>query len=133
MSDDLLLQHQLLDAAKKFNWDSVWCILRDHPDFVNVQPCGRWSVLHQAAFQPNVPMVRRLIALKADVTLKTSSGEHPIDVVGKHDTSKVQQVAEIVYALLNYRTLSKCGNETEEASPDVAVDTSAASSDITFQ
>merc|ERR1711998_665195 len=42
-------ESELLDAAKRYDWDTVQAMLRANPEIVNAQPGGRWSALHQAA------------------------------------------------------------------------------------
>ena len=78
---DPSLAHSFLDAAKTFDWEAVELMLAQHPALINVQPCLRWSALHQAAFQPNLSMVLRLLQKRADPLLVTSTGESPLDLV----------------------------------------------------
>ena len=73
-NSDASLQHAFLDAAKAFDWDEVWRMLENDPQLVIAQPMGRWSALHQAAFEPNELVVGRLLDLKADVDAVTGSG-----------------------------------------------------------
>ena len=86
------IRHDLADAARSYDWPRVLGILDDHPDCVNAsRPGGRacYAPLHQAAHGgASVPVVRRLLRMGAWRTLRTRSGERPIDVArwrGHHD------------------------------------------------
>ena len=54
-------QHAFLDAAKQFNWDKIKALVLANPAYVNVQPCGRWTAIHQAAYNGNQAAVEFLI------------------------------------------------------------------------
>jgi len=54
-------QHAFLDLAKEFNWAAVKRHINANPLLVNVQPCLRWSALHQAAFGGSGDAVRFLL------------------------------------------------------------------------
>jgi len=73
-------QHTFLDAAKAFDWDTVRARLKAEPSLVNVQPCGRWSVLHQAAQHGSVEAVLDLLRLDADPRVRNKSGQSPSEV-----------------------------------------------------
>lgn len=42
-------QHEFCEAAKRRDWAAVKSMLDDEPGYVNAQPAGRWSALHQFA------------------------------------------------------------------------------------
>lgn len=65
-ADRLELEHEFLDNAKGFHWSTVKTMLEQTPDLINVQPCGRWTALHQAAFNGNEEMVSFLLEKGAD-------------------------------------------------------------------
>ena len=46
-------QHAFLEAAKQFDFDKVKSLVLANPAYVNVQPCGRWTAIHQAAYNGN--------------------------------------------------------------------------------
>ena len=74
----------MLNAAKIGDFDVVRTILSSHPHLINAQPNGRWSALHQAAFQGNQHAVSMLIHHGADIHLKNRSGKKPCDVLPSH-------------------------------------------------
>lgn len=74
------LEHDFLDNAKAFKWDAVRTMLRETPDLINVQPCGRWTALHQAAFEGNAGVVQELIDLGADVKAHSRARQTPAGV-----------------------------------------------------
>lgn len=74
------LEHDFLDNAKSFNWDAVKTMLRETPDLINVKPCGRWTALHQAAFEGNADVCRTLLDLGADQAALNRGQQKPADV-----------------------------------------------------
>ena len=59
--------HDFLDDAKSFRWERVFETLTEYgPSLLFETPKNRWPVLHQAAYQGNAQVVRRLITLGAD-------------------------------------------------------------------
>ena len=76
-------QHLFLDLAKEFKWDVVQRKVSDEPSLVNVQPCGRWSALHQAALDGDPAAVLFLLDSKANLEAKTEDGKTPLDVAKK--------------------------------------------------
>jgi hypothetical protein len=78
----------LADAAKAYDWPSVFRLLEEQPGFVNGWRVGGtswYTPLHQAARGgAPVEIVERLIALGAWRTLKTAKGELPVDIARKH-------------------------------------------------
>eukprot|EP00929_Paragymnodinium_shiwhaense_P016786 TRINITY_DN12541_c0_g1_i1.p1 TRINITY_DN12541_c0_g1~~TRINITY_DN12541_c0_g1_i1.p1 ORF type:complete len:471 (-),score=161.13 TRINITY_DN12541_c0_g1_i1:229-1566(-) len=76
-------QHLFLDAAKAYNWDKVKELLEENPLYINVQPAGRWSALHQAAEEGTVVMVVHLLEKGARKELKNKAGKSPLQVAKK--------------------------------------------------
>lgn len=80
----LTKRNQVADAAKGGNWGVLLGLLNERPSLVNsVRPDSRswFTPLHQAAYNNAPPeVVRQLIALGAFRTLKSSSGERPVDI-----------------------------------------------------
>merc|ERR1712008_517953 len=68
------------DLAKHRRWDEVEQRLNEEPDLVNVQPTGRWSALHQAAFTGDASAVSLLLKRSADCLVQASDGQTPLDV-----------------------------------------------------
>mmetsp|Transcript_31314 Transcript_31314/g.73017 ORF Transcript_31314/g.73017 Transcript_31314/m.73017 type:complete len:421 (+) Transcript_31314:101-1363(+) len=73
-------QHEFLDFAKKHNFAKVRELVDGNPAYVNVQPAGRWTALHQAAEKGDAVMVKFLIEKGARVDLKTKDGKTPAEV-----------------------------------------------------
>jgi len=73
-------EHDFLDSAKSFNWGTVRSLLKETPDLINAQPCGRWTALHQAAFEGNATVCKELMEMGADPEALTRSGQTPADV-----------------------------------------------------
>jgi hypothetical protein len=73
----LELQHAFCTEAKHFRFDNVKRMVSARPSLVNVQPCGRWSALHQAAAAHNVEAVRWLLAHGANPLSITRDGKQP--------------------------------------------------------
>jgi len=73
-------QHAFLDAAKDNKWDEVKRLVNAKPGIVSVQPCQRWSALHQAAAAGDSDVVKFLLDKNADVAGKTKDGQTPLDV-----------------------------------------------------
>eukprot|EP00927_Polykrikos_kofoidii_P030324 TRINITY_DN26106_c0_g1_i1.p1 TRINITY_DN26106_c0_g1~~TRINITY_DN26106_c0_g1_i1.p1 ORF type:complete len:872 (+),score=139.26 TRINITY_DN26106_c0_g1_i1:102-2717(+) len=75
-------QHRFLDMARNGNFAAVRRSVRVKPAFVNVQPCLRWSALHQAVVANDAETVRFLLIHGADLSLRTREGQTPFDVAG---------------------------------------------------
>jgi len=82
--DSVRERNRLASAAKAGDWDVLLVLLKEHPLLVNsVRPDSRswFTPLHQAAYN-NAPkeVVRQLIALGAYRTLKSLTGQRPVDI-----------------------------------------------------
>jgi len=73
-------QHAFLDAGKRRDWASVRRMVTASPAIINVQPLGRWTVLHQAAEKGDPRVVTWLLERRADSTLTTTDGRTPLKV-----------------------------------------------------
>lgn len=73
-------EHEFLDNAKSFNWTQVKAMLAETPGLINVQPAGRWTALHQAAYEGNADMCTFLTGKGADASLQNRRGQKPVDV-----------------------------------------------------
>mmetsp|Transcript_12404 Transcript_12404/g.23276 ORF Transcript_12404/g.23276 Transcript_12404/m.23276 type:complete len:609 (-) Transcript_12404:37-1863(-) len=73
-------QHSFLDKGKKRDWAAVKSMLASCPRLINVQPLGRWTVLHQAAEAGSEDTVAFLLKQGADVKVKTKEGKSPLQV-----------------------------------------------------
>lgn len=74
------LEHDFLDAAKGFQWDNVKSMLETTPDLINVQPCGRWTALHQAAYEGNAEVAKYLLEKGASLTATNRGGKTALQV-----------------------------------------------------
>eukprot|EP00658_Telonema_sp_P-2_P048497 TRINITY_DN36895_c0_g1_i1.p1 TRINITY_DN36895_c0_g1~~TRINITY_DN36895_c0_g1_i1.p1 ORF type:complete len:132 (+),score=38.52 TRINITY_DN36895_c0_g1_i1:755-1150(+) len=74
------LQHKLCDAAKNWDFDRVREMIHANPLLVNVQPCARWSALHQAAAASDTKAVKFLLSQGADKKAKTKDGKTALQV-----------------------------------------------------
>jgi len=73
-------QHAFLDLSKKKEWSAIRTSLAASPGLLNVQPLGRWSVLHQASEAGNAEAVAFLLEQKADTNSKTNDGRTPLEL-----------------------------------------------------
>ena len=87
-------QHTILDAARGFDWNKVFELLGFYPSAISCQPCGRWNVLHQAAFEPNPEASCRLLELRADAAARTRDGN--AELAGLNDPSRVEDEDEVL-------------------------------------
>merc|ERR1711937_562040 len=76
----LHVQHKFLDAARRSDFKMVREMLEETPALINVQPAGRWSVLHQAAANAKPSAVKMLLSKGASTTLLTKDKQTPHDV-----------------------------------------------------
>ena len=89
-------QHTLLDAAKSFDWNKVFELLGSFPSAISCQPCGRWDVLHQAAFEPNPEAFYGLLEMRADAAACTRDGESVVKLAGLNGPSRVEDKDEVL-------------------------------------
>lgn len=73
-------QHAFLDAARSYDFARVRALVGQNRGYVNCQPAGRWSALHQAAHRGDVQTVQFLLAHGASPTSWTMDGRSPLDV-----------------------------------------------------
>lgn len=73
-------QHKFLDKAREYDFKAVRELVSGNSAYINCQPSGRWSALHQAAEAGNAEIVQFLLERGADVTAKTNDGKTPFDV-----------------------------------------------------
>jgi len=90
-------QHVFLDHAKNFEFDAVRELIEKDARYVNVQPAGRYSALHQACEKGDEDMVGFLLERGASITAKTSDGETPGEIALRRGHATV---AEFVAGLL---------------------------------
>ena len=101
-------QHTFLDHAKRFEFDIVRRLVSSNHHYVNAQPSGRWTALHQACQNLDPETVRFLLERGADVTLTTRDGETPKDVAqsqakpGFENMAQRAQVEAIIKTLENF-------------------------------
>ena len=67
------------------DFENVKALVNVNSAYINVQPGGRWTALHQAAFFGNVDMVNWLLARGADKTLVTNCGKTPLQIAYGHN------------------------------------------------
>ena len=73
-------QHAFLDVAKAFDFVKVRALVSDNIEYVNAQPSGRWTAIHQAALHGDRDTIEFLIDKGADLKCKTRDGQMPHDV-----------------------------------------------------
>eukprot|EP00927_Polykrikos_kofoidii_P032917 TRINITY_DN27906_c0_g1_i1.p1 TRINITY_DN27906_c0_g1~~TRINITY_DN27906_c0_g1_i1.p1 ORF type:complete len:424 (+),score=108.37 TRINITY_DN27906_c0_g1_i1:68-1339(+) len=76
-------QHAFLDYAKSCDDANIRRLVEENPLYVDVQPCGRWSALHQFALNGDVDMVRFLLENGASRDVVTKDGQTPFNVAKK--------------------------------------------------
>ncbi|CAE7836719.1 ligA [Symbiodinium sp. CCMP2592] len=103
-------QHLFLDHAKNKEFDKVMKLVKENAGYVNAQPAGRWTALHQAAEAGDKKVVKFLLEHKADVALQTNDGQKPIDVAkaSVKDLLKVPGKRKAAAAGLDKSTDSDC-------------------------
>ena len=97
MPPTLAEQHAFLDAAKAFDFATVKARVTADPSYTNVQPCGRWTAIHQTAYKGDVEMVKFLLANGADVKVTNTAGQTPKQVAeqqGNFATATLLAAAE---------------------------------------
>jgi hypothetical protein len=87
-------QHEFLDLAKNFNWEEVGRRINAKPAIVGVQPCRRWSALHQAAFSGDAKAVQLLLDWKAPIDAQTLDGKTPRAVAEEKKNASVISVLD---------------------------------------
>ena len=70
-------QHLFLDFAKKYDFAKVRELIEKEIAYVNAQPSGRWTALHQACHQGDSSTVEFLLGKGADTKVTTQAGETP--------------------------------------------------------
>ena len=80
MAPTLAEQHAFLDLAKQYNFAEVRKLIEMDLTYVNVQPSGRWTALHQACHQGDEATVKFLLEHGADIKVTTRDGETPKQV-----------------------------------------------------
>jgi hypothetical protein len=71
-------QHAFSDAAKRYDLPAVRALIEANPAYVNVQPAGRWSALHQFASVGDQEAAVYLLSKGADTAARTRDGETPL-------------------------------------------------------
>ena len=77
-------QHLFLDFAKSYNFAKVRELVEEDIAYVNVQPAGRWTALHQACSSGDSNTVEFLLRKGAETKVTTRDGETPRAVAHRH-------------------------------------------------
>ena len=77
-------QHLFLDFARGYNFAKVRELVEENIAYVNVQPSGRWTALHQACSSGDSNTVEFLLRKGADIKLTSRDGETPRAVAHRH-------------------------------------------------
>ena len=77
-------QHLFLDFAKSYNFAKVRELVEEDIAYVNVQPAGRWTALHQACSSGDSNIVEFLLRKGAETKVTTRDGETPRAVAHRH-------------------------------------------------
>lgn len=80
MPPSIAEQHAFLDLAKSFSFAACRDLIGKDVAYVNCQPSGRWTVLHQSCYMGDEGMVSYLLERGADITVVTRDGETPKQV-----------------------------------------------------
>jgi hypothetical protein len=82
--EGVTLRHALADAAKAYDWDTVFDIVENEPELINTtRPGGvsQFAPLHQVAHGgATVDVVERMQQLGAFRSARTAKGERPVDI-----------------------------------------------------
>ena len=80
-------QHLFADAAKRYDIAAVRAYIDRNPAYVNVQPAGRWSALHQFAEKGDAETVRYLLMKGAEIAAKTNDGQTAHELATQPDVA----------------------------------------------
>ncbi len=92
------LLHKIAGAGRAYQWKELLAYLKGNPTLVNeTRPGGSsgFAPIHQAA-HGNAPtaIIQELLALGADLSLKTAAGELPVDVAARKGNDAVAGLLE---------------------------------------
>ena len=91
----------LADAAKSYDWPTVFELLSTHGEWVNAsRPGGKsqFAPLHQAAHAgAPVDIAQRLLQMGAFRTLQNAQGERPVDVAEKKEHHHLRELLTPVF------------------------------------
>ena len=91
-------RHQLANAAKAYEWQSVLALLAEHNELINsTRPGGSslYTVLHQAAHGgAPAEIVEQLLTIGAWRTLRTAHGDRPIDIAERRGHAHLRKPLE---------------------------------------
>lgn len=100
-NDEIIMRHQIADAARDYNWNKTLEILNERLDLINVtRPDGQalYTPLHQAAHgNAPVEVVQQMVAMGAWRTLKNAHGERAVDIARRKKHQHLLQLLEPVY------------------------------------
>lgn len=95
-NDEVQARIQLADAAKSYDWPTVFELLSRHGDWVNASRLGgktQYAPLHQAAHAgAPIEIVDQLIRMGAFRTLQNARGERPIDVAERRGHYQLREI-----------------------------------------
>jgi hypothetical protein len=74
----------VLSAVSMEEWQTVWCVLDEHPSTVDFRWDQREALVHFAARQGSWSVMQRLLSYKADVDLMSSEGETALHIAQMH-------------------------------------------------
>lgn len=94
----VLIRHQLADAAKAYNWQTVLELLNSHPDLINsTRPGGEslYTPLHQAA-HGNAPLevIQKMLDMGASLKIKNIDDARPIDIAKQKGYQHLIQILD---------------------------------------
>jgi len=109
MPPTLAEQHAFLDLAKSYQFAKVIELVEKNIAYVNAQPSGRWTAIHQACHQGDSSTVQFLLDKGADIKVTTRDGQTPKDVA-------VERGHAVIVALLEKQPAPKSGKGKSKAS-----------------
>uniref|UniRef100_A0A7S1SA98 Uncharacterized protein n=1 Tax=Alexandrium catenella TaxID=2925 RepID=A0A7S1SA98_ALECA len=109
------LEHQFLDHAKTFEWDAVKTMLAIDPDLINAQPAGRWTALHQAAFEGNKDMAEFLVRKGSSLTAVTRARKTALEVAKGSAREWLQEAPTMEFPSTGVEALPEAAAEPAKA------------------
>ena len=109
MPPSLAEQHKFLDLAKAFRFDEVKSLIAKDIEYVNCQPSGRWTAIHQACYKGDAGTVQFLVDRGADTKVTTRDKKTPKQVALEQGHPACAAIVDAADAAAPKKGKSKAG------------------------